>query len=452
FLISYLKNSIYLIKNYTLLNMEMLKKVAIIGSGICGAYLANALAAKYEVYVFEKARGLGGRSASKRQAETSFDYGVSYFSIQDPDLQSFLSGALLHENIELLDRKIIKLDRNDKENSGNRIVESFPERTARENTEGGVGEQSTEALFVSKPYGNSFAKLLLKDIKKIFLETKIQSLVKNIVTKIEDCKQPQNGLVLQSLQSDSKYKLVLEDAAEFDVDFDIIISTAPAEQTARIYSKYDDLVKSLSTVKYNPAFVLMFSLKQSAELFSSTVVSELISKIRDADILKIKNSIIEEVILNHKKPLRDSNTPAFVIKASKSFTENNLEMEHALIEEVLLNEFFSIMGFDVDSMPELGFKHLHRWLYSTPVIDSECKDLVNIEFSENKENKALQEIPRTFLKAEGEEIYAVGDYVLGLSSEFINDQNNLVETDLEPSGVEASLLSARALARILNFS
>jgi predicted NAD/FAD-dependent oxidoreductase len=71
--------------------MEMLKKVAIVGSGICGAYLANALAAKYEVYVFEKARGLGGRSASKRQGEISFDYGAPYFSIQDSDLKSFYS-------------------------------------------------------------------------------------------------------------------------------------------------------------------------------------------------------------------------------------------------------------------------------------------------------------------------------------------------------------------------
>jgi hypothetical protein len=427
-------------KGYTLLNMEMLKKVAIIGSGICGAYLAYSLAAKYEVYVFEKARGLGGRSASKRQGETSFDYGVSYFSIHDSDLKSFLTDSLFHENIELVDRKVVKLDRNDKEISGNRILVS--EGTASENVESGVWEQSTEALFVSKPYGNSFAKALLKDIKNIFLETRIQGVVKKTVVG--------SGLLQQNLQDDFKYKLILENAAEFDVDFDIIISTAPAAQSAQIYAKYDDLVKSLSQVKYNPAFVLMFSLKQSAGMFSSPVVSESISKIRDADILKIKNSIIEEIIFNHKKPLRDSTTPAFVIKASKSFTENNLEMEHALIEEALLNEFFSIMGFKEElNKLEIDFKHLHRWLYSTPIIDSECKALVNIEFSENKENKALQEVPRTFLKAEGEEIYAVGDYVLGLSSEFINDKNNLVETDLERGGIEASLLSTRALARIL---
>ncbi|NBV98961.1 MAG: hypothetical protein EBR67_05555 [Proteobacteria bacterium] len=418
--------------------MEVLKKVAIIGSGICGAYLAYSLAVKYEVYVFEKARGLGGRSASKRQGETSFDYGVSYFSIHDSDLKSFLTDSLFHENIELVDRKVVKLDRNDKEISGNRILVS--EGTASKNVESGVWEQSTEALFVSKPYGNSFAKALLKDIKNIFLETRIQGVVKE---------NAGNVVELRSL-NDSKYKLVLENAAEFDVDFDMIISTAPAAQSAAIYANYDDLVKGLSTVKYNPAFVLMFSLKQSAGVFSSPTVSGAISEIRDADILKIKNSIIEEIIFNHKKPLRDSNTPAFVIKASKSFTENNLEMEHALIEEALLNEFFSIMGFDLDSIPELGFKHLHRWLYSTSSNTvKEYADFIPRNLNDRNMISREDNFESLFLKAEGEEIYAVGDYVLGLSSEFINDKNNLVETDLGRGGVEASLLSARALARIL---
>jgi predicted NAD/FAD-dependent oxidoreductase len=400
--------------------MEMLKKVAIIGSGICGAYLANALAAKYEVYLFEKARGLGGRSASKRQAETSFDYGVSYFSIQDPDLKSFLTDSLFHENIELLDRKVVKLDRNDKENSENQILVS--EGTARENAASGVWEQSTEALFVSKPYGNSFAKALLKDLKNIFLETRIQGVVK----------ENAGNVVEPRSLNDSTYRLILENAAEFDVDFDIVISTAPAAQSAQIYAKYDDLVKSLSTVKYSPAFVLMFSLKHSVAVFSSPVVSESISKIRDADILKIKNSIIEEIVFNHKKPLRDSTTPAFVIKASKSFTETNLEMEHAWIEEALLNEFFSIMGFNLDSIPELGFKHLHRWLYSTS--NNNLEEYADLRIKNLKDRDMISgddKLESLFLKAKGEEIYAVGDYILG------------------SLGVEASLLSARALARIL---
>ena len=412
--------------------MAMLKKIAIIGSGICGAYLANALAIKceddenaeigvceqsHEVYVFEKARGLGGRSAAKRQGEISFDYGVSYFSIQDADLKSFLIDSLFHENIELVNGKTIELDLSDKENSGKRIIHS-----------------SSEKLFVSKPYGNSFVKVLLKDIKNIFLETKIYGVLKK----------------------DSKYKLVLENADEFDVDFDIIISTAPAAQSAQIYSEYDDLVKSLSKVKYNPAFVLMFSFKQSVAVFSALVVSESISKIRNADILKIKNSIIEEIVFNHKKPLRDSSTPAFVIKASESFTENNLEMEYAVIEEALLNEFFSIMGFDLDSRVELDFKQLHRWLYSTP--SNTVKEYADLKPRNLDDHDIIfreYNSERLFLKAEDEELYALGDYVLGAPSDFINDQNDFMKTDSKHiglGGVEQSLLSAKALVQILNFS
>ena len=408
--------------------MDILKKVAIIGSGFSGAYLANALNSKYEVYVFEKARGLGGRTASKRQGETSFDYGVSYFTIQDSNLKSFLVDPLFYENIELFDRKIIKLDRNDKNNSENQNVES-----------------RSEALFVSKPYGNSFAKALLKDVGNIFLETKICGVVKENV----------GNLVESRSLNDSKYRLVLENAVEFDMDFDIVISTAPAPQTAQIYAEYDDLVKSLSTMKYNPAFVLMLSLKHSVKLLSAKV-SDTLAQIWSADILKIKNSIIEEIIFNHRKPLRDSNVSAFVIKASKSFTEANLDMEYYLVEELLLNEFFSIMGFDLESnvKPEIDFKHLHRWLYSTPV-NRECKDLVNVDFLEDAGCETLKEAPEIFLKAKDEELYAVGDYTSGSSLEFMGGRNAFEQTDTEISGakgVEASLFSAQALAQILNLS
>ena len=101
-------------------------------------------------------------------------------------------------------------------------------------------------------------------------------------------------------------------------------------------------------------------------------------------------------------------------------------MEHALIEEALLNEFFSIMGFDSDSIPELGFKHLHRWLYSTPSNTvKEYADLRPRNLNDRNMISREDKQESLFLKAENEEIYAVGDYIsVGSSSEFINDQNN----------------------------
>ena len=53
----------------------------VLGSGIAGSTIANLLAKKYSVQVFDKARGPGGRSSNKRfKNNLSFDHGVQYIS------------------------------------------------------------------------------------------------------------------------------------------------------------------------------------------------------------------------------------------------------------------------------------------------------------------------------------------------------------------------------------
>ena len=53
----------------------------IIGSGISGSTIANHLSKKYNVEIFDKARGVGGRASNKRFIKNlSFDHGVQYIS------------------------------------------------------------------------------------------------------------------------------------------------------------------------------------------------------------------------------------------------------------------------------------------------------------------------------------------------------------------------------------
>ena len=53
----------------------------VLGSGVAGSTIANLLSKKYSVYVFDKARGLGGRSSNKRfKDNSSFDHGAQYIS------------------------------------------------------------------------------------------------------------------------------------------------------------------------------------------------------------------------------------------------------------------------------------------------------------------------------------------------------------------------------------
>ena len=60
-------------------------KIAIIGAGISGVCAANLLVRQgFEVDVFEKSRGLGGRLTTKRLDWAHIDIGAQYFTARDP--------------------------------------------------------------------------------------------------------------------------------------------------------------------------------------------------------------------------------------------------------------------------------------------------------------------------------------------------------------------------------
>lgn len=65
--------------------------VAIVGAGIAGltaAYELTRLGIDCEV--FEKSRALGGRMATRRHEETTFDHGAQYFTVRTPEFAAFL--------------------------------------------------------------------------------------------------------------------------------------------------------------------------------------------------------------------------------------------------------------------------------------------------------------------------------------------------------------------------
>lgn len=62
------------------------KYVAVIGAGMAGIGAARLLAdAGFRVVVFDKSRGLGGRCATKRWEGHSVDHGAQYFTMRDAD-------------------------------------------------------------------------------------------------------------------------------------------------------------------------------------------------------------------------------------------------------------------------------------------------------------------------------------------------------------------------------
>ena len=62
----------------------------VIGSGISGATIANLLNKKFQVNLYDKGRGPGGRASFKRiKGQIGFDHGTQYFSPKTLEFKKF---------------------------------------------------------------------------------------------------------------------------------------------------------------------------------------------------------------------------------------------------------------------------------------------------------------------------------------------------------------------------
>ena len=63
--------------------------IAIVGAGFSGIILAQKLKNIGEVKIFEKARGVGGRMASRIKDDFNFDFGAQFLLLKNLNLKNF---------------------------------------------------------------------------------------------------------------------------------------------------------------------------------------------------------------------------------------------------------------------------------------------------------------------------------------------------------------------------
>ena len=177
-----------------------MKKIAIIGTGLSAIFSALHLRKNtdLEINLFDKARGLGGRLATRRAEDGKFDHGAQYFSIERisnlPEIQMLINEGVIN-NIE------------DKD------------------------------IYFSPDGMTNIAKKLLIDFN-IFKEHKLVSIDKE----------------------NENYKLFFENGSTFNSDY--IIMSCPMPQSLEILNKskidYDNnLIKDLEDLSYFPCIVVM---------------------------------------------------------------------------------------------------------------------------------------------------------------------------------------------------
>jgi predicted NAD/FAD-dependent oxidoreductase len=126
----------------------------VIGSGISGATIANLLNKKFQVNLYDKGRGPGGRASFKRvKGQIGFDHGTQYFSPKTIEFKKFVN--------RLIKIKILK------KWSGNHIFLNSRKK-----------ENKKHIKIIGKKGNNDICKFLLKKVKCFY-----QSEVKKIYYK-----------------------------------------------------------------------------------------------------------------------------------------------------------------------------------------------------------------------------------------------------------------------------
>ena len=87
-----------------------MKKIAIIGAGATGLFLANFLKYRAEVTVFEKSYRVGGRASSRSNAKISFDHGAQFISIKNKQVDDFLEKLSYQRAVARWDGKFLQID------------------------------------------------------------------------------------------------------------------------------------------------------------------------------------------------------------------------------------------------------------------------------------------------------------------------------------------------------
>ena len=126
----------------------------VIGSGISGATISNLLSKKYQVNLYDKGRGPGGRASFKRiKGKVGFDHGTQYFSPKTKEFKKFTH--------DLIKKKILK------KWNGNHIFLNSKKK-----------ENKKHIKLIGKKGNNDICKYLLKQVRCCY-----QSEVKKIYYK-----------------------------------------------------------------------------------------------------------------------------------------------------------------------------------------------------------------------------------------------------------------------------
>ena len=272
---------------------------------MAGITIASVVNGKFNVDVFEKSNGVGGRMSTRKETPFVFDHGAQFFKIKTSDFKNFLS--------ELFSKKIIQPWRfklayfKKKHLIKIKLI------------------KDEDSFFVGVPNMDSIIKYLSKNCN-VILNTKIQSIIKD----------------------NDKWNLYDQNKKSYG-SYDWVILSLPAEQSLELITEQVSFYPLIEKVKMKGCFSLMVGMSESLNL--------------DYDAALIENEDIAWFAVNNSKPSRLNNY-CLLINSSYEYASKNINTPKDEVLKHLLNISSKFINND---FLKSNMMKIHEWRYAEAI-------------------------------------------------------------------------------------
>lgn len=277
--------------------------VAVVGVGMAGATAARTLANNnHRVKLFDKARGVGGRMAWRREGDYEFDHGAQYFSVHDPRFKNDIDAWSKTGSIK-------------------------PWQPATATAKNGViSPNTTSSLFyVGTPGMNTVVKHLVSDLD-VALGARVTS-----IDRIHDNHQ---------------WRITTEGGIETETYDKVIIAIPPAQAAILLSGTASSLTRIVEKIQLAPCWAVMLAFADPLPLAF--------------DGLFFQNSPLSWAARNTSKPQR-SNFECWVLHGAADWSRLHLEDDSSHVTKQLLKAFFQTTGL---TPVRPLFAKAHRWRFA----------------------------------------------------------------------------------------
>ena len=279
-------------------------RVAVVGAGLSGLMCARTLSDHgFEVQVFEKSRGAGGRMATRRgDGDLRFDHGAQYFTARDRRFRRYVNSWRQDGLVEPWAGRLVSLARGEI-----------------------LAEKSGVDRFVGVPGMNAICKHLAQDLDVDY------------------------GVTVEPLtRKGDRWLLNTKERSDLGI-FDVAIVSAPAPQAAILVAGQTPMASRIAEVPMHECWAVMLALEQRTEL--------------DFDGAFVNDSPLAWISRNSSKPGRSKKNETWVLHASSVWSRENLELSAETVAEELLQAFTAATGL---SSLKIERAVAHRWRYALP--------------------------------------------------------------------------------------